>query len=312
VIARGTSDPGPGGRQVPTRDEASSRNEHGEPRPTTMRAAAVVVVAYRPGRATIDRLASLADVRSRTAVVVVANGAAPELADYVPPGGVTVLPFPENIGFAGGVNVGVERALAAGAVVVVIANDDVVLVPGPIAELVAAAAPDRAVAPTLTADRERDAFAGGVLDWRHGFGYHEPGGRDYLTAAALAIHRTTWERVGAFDPTLFLYYEDVDWCLRARAAGVELSVSTTTLHHAGGASSGGTDGATWAYYYTRNRIRLVARYRGRPSAVRAWAWTLAWTLGYVRDERRRLIPAQLRALRDAALGRSGRGPYPAA
>ena len=71
-----------------------------------------------------------------------------------------------------------------------------------------------------------DAFAGGRLDAR-GFGRHEPGALDFLTGAALCLPRAAWERVGPFDERLFLYYEDVEWCLRARAAGFALRVEPT-------------------------------------------------------------------------------------
>ena len=49
--------------------------------------------------------------------------------------------------------------------------------------------------------------------------------RDYLSGACLCISRAAWERVGPFNEELFLYYEDVDWCLRARALGVPLTVA---------------------------------------------------------------------------------------
>ena len=48
---------------------------------------------------------------------------------------------------------------------------------------------------------------------------------------------------GPFDEELFLYYEDVDWCLRARALGVPLTVALDArATHSGGASSGGDAG----------------------------------------------------------------------
>lgn len=244
-------------------------------------------------------------------VVVVANEPSAEVLEAESPDGVKIILAAENLGFAEGANVGVAWAFAHEADTAVIVNDDVELDATTLLGLAGRAGPRRAVAPTITADRPIDAFSGGVIDWRHGFGYHEPGGRDFLTAAMLAVHRETWATVGPFDGTLFLYYEDVDWCLRARAAGIELAViPDARAHHSGGASSGGTAGATWAYYHTRNRIRMVARYRGRSAAARSWCWTLAWTVGYLRDARRGLIIPQLFALRDAALGRHGRGRYP--
>lgn len=282
------------------------------PRPRCGQPIAAVVVSYRPDLAAFsDALTVLAGEEPRLKVIGVANGCDPAdpRSSLMQPR-VTILARAENLGFAGGANLGVGRAFAGGASVVVILNDDVEADSASVVRLGDEATPVRAIGATTTADIDSDAFAGGAIDWRHGFGYHASGRLDYLTGAALAIHRATWERVGPFDASLFLYYEDVDWSLRARARGVELAVSPITVHHRGGASSGGTRGPTWAYYHTRNRIRFLRNYRGRFAALRAWCWTFAWTLGYLRDRRRVLIPAHLRALRDAAFGRHGRGPYP--
>ena len=47
----------------------------------------------------------------------------------------------------------------------------------------------------------------------------------WAIAAALAARRSRCARLGPFDPAAFLFYEDLDLCLRARAAGVP-----TVLH----------------------------------------------------------------------------------
>lgn len=52
-------------------------------------------------------------------------------------------------------------------------------------------------------------------------------GRDYnqvkrvgeVSGAALLVRKTVYDQVGGFDPNLFIYYEDVDWCKRIADAG---------------------------------------------------------------------------------------------
>ena len=57
----------------------------------------------------------------------------------------------------------------------------------------------------------------------------------WAIAAALAARTDTLRRLGAFDPTAFLLYEDLDLCLRARASGVPVELRPeVVLRHAGG------------------------------------------------------------------------------
>lgn len=42
---------------------------------------------------------------------------------------------------------------------------------------------------------------------------------DWVTGAFSAFNREVFDRIGGFDEEYFMYYEDVDFCLRARAAG---------------------------------------------------------------------------------------------
>lgn len=46
-----------------------------------------------------------------------------------------------------------------------------------------------------------------------------PGPVDWVTGAFLAVRRPVFEELGGFDEGFFLYYEDVDLCLRARERG---------------------------------------------------------------------------------------------
>jgi N-acetylglucosaminyl-diphospho-decaprenol L-rhamnosyltransferase len=42
---------------------------------------------------------------------------------------------------------------------------------------------------------------------------------DWVTAAAIWIRREAFAALGGFDEEIFMYYEDVDLCYRARSAG---------------------------------------------------------------------------------------------
>lgn len=62
---------------------------------------------------------------------------------------------------------------------------------------------------------ERGAYTGEKTDW--------------ISGCAMVVRREAFERLRGFDGSFFLYYEDVDLSLRARAAGLRLAVHPEAL-----------------------------------------------------------------------------------
>ena len=191
-------------------------------------------------------------------------------------------------------------------------NDDVLVEPGCVEALVVAAGDGGAASPRIDGP-PGIAFAGGELELAARLRPSRRRRRATTSAArACASRARAWESVGPFDEELFLYYEDVDWCLRARALGVPLTVALDArATHSGGASSGGEQGETWAYYSTRNRLWLLERQRGarvaRREAVRT---SVRARVRAVQSARRAVARAKLAGVRDWSERRMGRGPWP--
>ena len=62
----------------------------------------------------------------------------------------------------------------------------------------------------------------------------------WVSGAALCCRRSTWEHMGGLDENFFLYFEDVDFCMRAVQEGWEVwYVPTVNVIHFSGASFGG-------------------------------------------------------------------------
>lgn len=77
-----------------------------------------------------------------------------------------------------------------------------------------------------------------------------PGG--YLVGASLLASRRLVETIGLLDESYFLYYEDLDWCTRARRAGFTIEVATKSIvRHVEGASTGVSSRATSSRLATR-------------------------------------------------------------
>lgn len=87
-----------------------------------------------------------------------------------------------------------------------------------------------------------------------------PGSVDWVTGAALAMRRQVWEQVGPLDEGFRFYAQDLDLCLRARAAGwkVELLPDFRVMHHHG--ATIGRDPNSW----------------GRQNAELLWVDLLRW------------------------------------
>jgi len=86
----------------------------------------------------------------------------------------------------------------------------------------------------------------------------------------MLIPRAVLDRVGTLDEELFAYAEDVDWSLRARAAGLEiLVVPASVVRHRVSAASGGASSPTSLYYALRNGIVVAERYAPR-GAFATW------------------------------------------
>ena len=269
---------------------------------------AAIVVTLEGGARALACLARLTEAAPEVERILVVNGSAPP-AGLDP--GVTVVELADNAGYAGGANAGAAAAQARGATHLLLLNDDVLVEPGCVAALAAAAGDDKAAAPRIEAPGA-DAFSGARIDERRGFGVHAAGATDYLTGAALLVPCTVWDLVGPFDERLFLYYEDVDWCVRARALGVRLVVAPDArAAHATGSSTGGARGPTWAYYATRNRLWFLAGLRGRGAARREAARSAAAAVASLaRGGSRAVARARLEGIADWSRGRFGRGPYP--
>ena len=279
-----------------------------------------VVLSYNGREDTLAALESLRGIET----VVVDNGSSDRSADAVEER------FPEvelvragvNLGFAGGNNVGIRRALDRGADWVLLVNNDASVEEGIVDALArgAAARPDAGVlaCKVLFADSDRLWYAGAGFDSylgrsRHD-GFGEPdtpgelGDTVRATGAGMAVSRVAIETASLLDEELFLYAEDLEWCLRIREAGFAVVyVPEARVRHRVSAAAGGAGSPTPAYYETRNMLAVVERFRPLPRGLtgvrRALVVAPRVLLALLRPASAR---AALRGWRDYRRGRMGR------
>jgi GT2 family glycosyltransferase len=90
--------------------------------------------------------------------------------------------------------------------------------------------------------------------------FEQPAERFAATGAALVARAETFRRLGGLAESFFAYYEDTDWCWRARLAGLSIRYEPAGIvHHVGGASTGGPFSARVRFLAARNRMQTMAR-----------------------------------------------------
>lgn len=168
---------------------------------------------------------------------------------------VDAAPLPRNGGFAYGVNRGIERSRGRH---VLLLNPDTLLGHDVLHELVAHL--DRhplaaAVAPALVDSSGEPAISTqrfpslrqemirqweplvGPLGWKEETA-NTTGAVDWVSGACLLLRRDAIEQVGTLDEGYFLYWEETDWCRRARNQGWQIHhLPKVEVVHIGGASA---------------------------------------------------------------------------
>ncbi|HEY0898058.1 MAG TPA: glycosyltransferase family 2 protein [Sphingobacteriaceae bacterium] len=123
----------------------------------------------------------------------------------------------------------------------------------------------------------------------------------YVHGAAMMVRREVLTRAGMMPEDFFLYYEEMDWCEKIRAAGYEVWVVPTAVIYHKESVSVGKSSALKEYYMNRNRILFIRR---NASAVKRLGFYLYFLLivtprnifNYLRAGRYEFIPVLLRAI----------------
>jgi len=197
---------------------------------------------------------------------------------------VRIITAGANLGFAGGNNLGITWALERGASYVWLLNNDTVVEETSLSALVEALErnPSAGIVGSKIYFFDRPAtlwFAGGFVSPSRGWTYHRGEGErdngqydseediDYATGASLLVRREAVEQIGPMSEDYFLYWEETDWCERARQAGWRVVyVPTSRIWHKVGASIADDRSHLRARYEGRNRVLFYQRNRPRETA----------------------------------------------
>jgi len=245
---------------------------------------AVVVVSHN-SRADLERSLPIVCAGERQVIVVdnASTDGTPAFTRQFP--NVHLLELGENVGYGAACNVGI--ASASGPLVLLL-NPDAWPVEDGIERLAACAerqprlgaigpvlqAPDGTRQqslvgfptswwlgrPAITSTRSRAEIA--ALPWSRPV-------RKFIVGAALLVRRKALEQVGGFDPSFFMFYEEVDLCWRLQEAGWGVAVCPEARFvHVGGTSTRRNWGAMYREQL-RGHLRFLAKHYGIGRAEKA-------------------------------------------
>ncbi len=227
----------------------------------------VVILNYNRPLDTIGCLKSL-EMDGTFSVIVVDNGSSVGNLEFITATfpKVIILKNEVNRGFSGGMNDGLRYACSAGARYICILNNDARISAGCLRQLFETLDYHPGLAAVSPAIYRLDVpsqpwFLGSALDERLGLAEHRnilPEAilthQPWLSGCALVMREHAIRTVGGFDERFFAYWEDVDWSVRARAAGWQLALHRDAIvYHRVGSTLKPTS-ADSIYYYTRNHL----------------------------------------------------------
>jgi N-acetylglucosaminyl-diphospho-decaprenol L-rhamnosyltransferase len=248
----------------------------------------VVIVSYNSKHVIGDLLDSLPAALDGLAaeVIVVDNGSADGTAELVAARGDCRVVRSTNVGYAAGINRGVQEGVAAEAILIL--NPDVILVEGSLRPLLNALqdkdvgiAVPRVETPSgdLQFSLRRDpsllralgltrmripALSEYVSDPAQ---YIDSQIVDWALGAVMLVSRKCYDALGGLDESYFLYSEETDFSLRARDIGLltRYEPSSVAVHIGGQSGRGKSTNAMQAV----NRVRL---YRRRHGVAASWCY----------------------------------------
>lgn len=205
-----------------------------------------------------------------------------------------------NLGFAGGNNLGIKKALKDGFNYFLLLNNDTEVTPDFLAKLIEVSKKNPKagiIGPKIMyySQPNKIWFGGGKFSW-FGGGKHlrfneiekpknsnaqkqilnsQPLLVDWITACCMLIKREVIKKIGLLQEKYFLYYEDTDYNLRARKAGFNiLYVPNSVIYHKVSSFTKTLGNPTIWYYHFRNALYLA--YNNAPFflgkiAIHFWA-----------------------------------------
>jgi GT2 family glycosyltransferase len=286
-----------------------------------MKKVSIITVNFNHSHVTEELLASVAltNTYKNIEIIVVDNGS----KDDPVPGwrlkypDVNFIRSEQNLGFAGGNNLGIDKADGA---YLFFVNNDTEFTPGLIGQLVSRLEEHPQIgmiSPRIRYYDQPDTLQyAGFSDMNYYtartvcIGQYEKDAGQYVGSsgltgfvhgAAMMVRRTSMEQAGRMQDNYFLYYEEMDWCEKMRRAGYTIWVDTTALIYHKESVSVGSKSALKEYFMNRNRILFIRRNCGYFTRSIFWTYfifvvTPRNIISYLKNGQTQFIQVLFRAI----------------
>jgi len=232
----------------------------------------------------------------------------------------------ENRGFAGGMNLGINKALDLDFDYIWILNNDVVFqdrfVLNKLVKTLESSPDVGGVTPRIREAKEGSTwFLSGEINWDTATANHTEDiteemestiTNQYIPLCCTLFRNSVFKDIGLLSEKYFMYYEDLEFGVRATKHGYKLITDTNTsvIHNQGG-TAGDQFSQVYSYYKPRNAI-LFAREFNQNMTWMSVAYMTSWILeelGFRIWKQHSIIPFIL-GIADGLLNKYGRGRYP--
>lgn len=238
----------------------------------------VIILNYNGYDDTIECVKSVEDSDyPNKKIIVVDNASKDESYDVLSKSlnkNVVLLKSDVNIGYAGGNNIGIKYALEDGADYICVLNNDTIVKSDMLTKCVEELKKDETIAfigPAIMEFNEDvvqstggdvNIKIGEVTLNNHGTHLNELSDKlecDYIGGACMVFKASIIKNLGMIPENYFLFFEETEWCYRAKRRGLKnVCITTTSLRHKGSASIDVIQGLH-GYLMERNRVVFVKR-----------------------------------------------------
>ncbi|MGL5084501.1 MAG: glycosyltransferase family 2 protein [Clostridium sp.] len=236
----------------------------------------IILVNYNGAEDTIECIRSLDKIKYENyKIVVVDNNSSNNDYELLSKeSGFKLFKLEENIGFAGGNNVGIKYAMDDKCDYVLLLNNDTVVEENFLCKLVETAEMDKTVGVVggkifYFNDKKTIWYAGAKINSFSGKTEHDGVNSkdlpefsikketDYITGCMMLVSKEVLEKVGMMDDSYFLYYEETDWSVRIKKAGYKLIYNPESIIYHKISKSTKSLNYIMVCYYDRNSYYFV-------------------------------------------------------